>query len=102
MSVTEITDENFESEVLSSKRPVLVDFWASYCSPCKMLSPVIDNIARENPDIKVGKVNVEKEQELAGKFNVMSVPTLMVFNDRSSAKRKNFRNVLICDAFKLN
>lgn len=81
MSVTEITDENFESEVLSSKKPVLVDFWASYCSPCKMLSPVIDNIARENPDIKVGKVNVEKEQQLAGKFNVMSVPTLMVFKN---------------------
>ena len=79
--VKDITTQEFDEKVIDSSKPVLVDFWASYCSPCKMLSPVIDNIARENPDIKVGKVNVEKEQELAGKFNVMSVPTLMVFKN---------------------
>ncbi len=76
-----ITAENFAEEVLRSDRPVLVDFWAAWCGPCKMLSPVVDQIAEENPDIKVGKINVDDEPELAGQFGVMSIPTLLVFKD---------------------
>ena len=79
--VVEITGENFEEEVLQSEKPVLVDFWASWCGPCKMLSPVVDEVAEENPQIKVGKVNVDEHPELAGKFGVMSIPTLIFFKD---------------------
>jgi thioredoxin 1 len=79
--ITEITQANFEAEVLNSEKPVLVDFWASWCGPCKMLSPVVDEIAAENPDVKVCKINVDDEPGLAGQFNVMSIPTLLVFKD---------------------
>lgn len=79
--VVEITGENFEEEVLQSEKPVLVDFWASWCGPCRMLSPVVDEVAEENPQIKVGKVNVDEHPELAGKFGVMSIPTLIFFKD---------------------
>ena len=79
--VTVITKDNFQDEVLQSDKPVLVDFWAAWCGPCKMLSPVVDQIADENPDIKVGKINVDDEPELAGQFGVMSIPTLLVFKD---------------------
>ncbi len=81
MSVIEITSSNFENEVLSSDQTVLIDFWASWCMPCKMLSPVVDEIAEENPEIKVGKVNVDEQPELAEKFGVMSIPTLIVFKN---------------------
>ena len=77
-----LTKENFESEVLNSDIPVLVDFWASWCGPCMMLSPVISEIAEElNGTIKVGKVNVDDEQELAMKYKVASIPTLLLFKN---------------------
>lgn len=81
MAELTITKENFQKEVLESAKPVLVDFWASWCGPCKMLSPTISEIAEENSDIKVGKINVDEEQELASRFNVMSIPFIAVFKD---------------------
>lgn len=81
MSVVTITNENFENEVLKSDKPVLVDFWAVWCGPCQMLSPVVDQIAEETSAIKVGKINVDEQPELAQKFGVMSIPTLIVFRE---------------------
>ena len=81
MSVVHITKENFEAEVLKSDKPVLVDFFAVWCGPCKMLSPVIDEIAQERADIKVAKVNVDEQAELAAKYRVYSIPTLMVIKN---------------------
>lgn len=81
MAELTITKENFQKEVLESEKPVLVDFWASWCGPCKMLSPTISEIAEENSDIKVGKINVDEEQELASRFNVMSIPFIAVFKE---------------------
>lgn len=78
MSVITLTSQNFESEVLKSEKTVLIDFWASWCGPCRMLSPVVDAIAEERSDIKVGKINVDEEPELAGRYGVMSIPTLVV------------------------
>ena len=79
MSVITVTSQNFEAEVAASDKTVLIDFWASWCGPCRMLSPVVDEIAEERTDIKVGKINVDEEPELAGRFGVMSIPTLVVF-----------------------
>lgn len=82
MSVVKITKENFETEVMQSDKPVLLDFWASWCGPCKMVSPIIDEVALETLEVaKVGKVNVDEEQELAQVFKVMSIPTLVVVKD---------------------
>ena len=81
MAAIHITTANFESEVLHSDKPVLVDFWASWCGPCRMVGPIIEEIAAERSDIKVGKVNVDEEPELAARFQVMSIPTLMVFKN---------------------
>jgi len=75
-----VTADNFQEEVLNSDIPVLVDFWAVWCGPCKMLTPVVHEIAAEHPEIKVCSVNVDDEMELAQKFNIMSIPTLLVFN----------------------
>ncbi len=79
MSVINVKTADFEAEVLKSDKTVLVDFWAVWCGPCRMLSPVVDQVAEENPDIKVCKVNVDEEQQLAIKYGVMSIPTLLVF-----------------------
>lgn len=81
MSVITITAENFRTEVLESDKPVLVDFWAAWCGPCRMLSPVVDEIAEETDTIKVGKVNVDEQPALAEQFGVASIPTLIVFKD---------------------
>ena len=81
MSAIKITSENFEAEVLNCDKTVLLDFWASWCGPCKMVSPIIDQIADENPEIKVGKVNVDEEQALAAEFKVMSIPSIFVVKD---------------------
>ena len=79
MSVIDVKTADFETEVLKSDKTVLVDFWAVWCGPCRMLSPAVDQVAEENPDIKVCKVNVDEEQQLAIKYGVMSIPTLLVF-----------------------
>ncbi len=87
MSVVTITSANFADEVLNSDKPVLIDFWASWCGPCQMVSPIVDEIAGERSDIKVGKVNVDEEQELAAEFQVMSIPTLLVFKNGELANQ---------------
>lgn len=81
MSVFSITNHNFNDEVVSSGKPVLLDFWAPWCGPCRKLSPVVDKIAEENPHIKVGKVNVEEQKELAEKFHIMSIPALILMKE---------------------
>ena len=78
MSVIHINKNNFQTEVLNSEKPVLLDFWAPWCGPCRMVSPIVDEIASERGDIKVGKINVDEQSELAGQFGIMSIPTLVV------------------------
>ncbi len=81
MATTIITKDNFQAEVLNHKGTVLIDFWADWCGPCRMLSPIVDEVAAENPNIKVGKINVDEQQELSSHFGIMSIPTLLVFKD---------------------
>lgn len=81
MSTVNIDRNNFSQEVMESDRPVLLDFWAPWCGPCRMVGPVVDEIARERADIKVGKVNVDEQPELAGRFGVMAIPTLVVMRN---------------------
>ena len=82
-----ITSDNFEQEVLKSDKKVLVDFWASWCGPCRMLSPIIDEVAKSTDKVKVGKVNVDEESDLATKFAVMSIPTLILFENGKPVKQ---------------
>ena len=87
MSVLTITEQNFEEEVLKADKTVLIDFYADWCGPCKMMSPVIDEIAEEvGETVKVGKVNVDENMNLAQQFNIMSIPTIMVFKNGNVAK----------------
>lgn len=95
MSAVTITNENFQNEVMHADKPVLLDFWAPWCGPCRMVSPVVEEIAAERPDIKVGKVNVDEQPALAAQFGVMSIPMLVVIkngqivNQAVGARSKN-------------
>ena len=87
MSVVTVTKNNYQETVLNAKKEVLLDFWAPWCGPCRMVSPIVDEIARERGDILVGKVNVDEEMELAAQFQVMSIPTLVVLRDGQVVNR---------------
>lgn len=81
MAVVHVTADSFQTEVLDFKGTVLVDFWASWCGPCKMIGPIVEEISEEMPEIKVCKVDVDEEEELASRFNVMNIPTILIFKD---------------------
>ena len=100
MAVINITKENFAQEVLHSEKPVLLDFWAAWCGPCTMLSPVVEELAQEHPEISFGKVNVDEVPELAQRYQISAIPTLLLFKDgqpvdmsvgvKSKAELENF------------
>ena len=87
MEVTKITNDNFEEEVLNAKEPVLVDFWATWCGPCQTMGPLVEEIAEERADIKVCKLDVDQEPDLARQYRVMSIPTFLVFKEGEVVKR---------------
>ena len=87
MSAINISTNNFQKEVMNSDKPVLLDFWAPWCGPCRMVVPIIEEIAEERPDIKVGKINVDEQPELAGKFGIMTIPTLVVMKNGEIVKQ---------------
>lgn len=87
MAIIKLTKDNFEQEVLKSEKPVLVDFYADWCGPCQMLSPIVDEVAEERDDIKVGKINVDEQMELAQKYGVMTIPTLLVIKNGEIANK---------------
>lgn len=87
MSVLKISEENFEEEVMKSEKPVILDFYADWCGPCRMMAPIIEGVAEElGEEVKVGKVNTDENLDLAQKFNIMSIPTIMIFKDGNVSK----------------
>ena len=89
MSAISVNKNNFQEEVLNSDKPVLVDFWAPWCGPCRMVLPIIQEISEENEDIKVVKINVDEEPELANRFGVMTIPTLYVFKNGEAVRNRS-------------
>ena len=93
MSAININKNNFQNEIMDSEKTVLLDFWAPWCAPCRMVVPVIEEIAGERPDIKVGKINVDEQPELASKFGIMSIPTLVVMKNGKMYNRFQGRDL---------
>lgn len=87
MAVVEITKDNFEHTVLKADKPVLIDFWAEWCGPCQMMGPIVDEVAEERNDIIIGKLNVDTQPEIALRYNVMSIPTLILFENGEEAQK---------------
>ena len=100
MAAVTITEENFEELVLKADKPVLVDFWASWCAPCRMLSPIVDEVGEENDSIVVGKINVDEQQSLAARYKVSGIPTLLVF-ENGEVKNKSVGVISKADILKL-
>ena len=86
-ALSEVTDSNFQAEVLEADKPVLVDFWAPWCGPCRVVGPIIEEIASEKPDIKVVKLNTDENPQIAGEFQILSIPTMILFKNGAEAKR---------------
>lgn len=87
MEILKVTNKNFDNEVLNSDKTVLIDFYADWCQPCQMLSPVVDEVAKENNNIKVVKINIDEEEDLAVRYEIASIPTLVVIKDKNEIKR---------------
>ena len=87
MTAININKNNFQNEVMNSDKPILLDFWAPWCAPCRMVAPTVEEIASERVDIKVGKINVDEQPELANKFGIMSIPTLVVMKNGKIVQR---------------
>ncbi len=85
--LTEVTDSNFQAEVIESEKPVLVDFWAPWCGPCRVVAPVLEEIAGERPDLRIVKLNVDENQQTAANFDVLSIPTLILFRNGQAVKK---------------